>query len=258
MAGEAGPASGITLDFAGRNAVVTGAGGGMGLAIARMLLAAGAQVTGLDLKPRPGSLDADAAYVQADLTDEGAVAAAMAAAFKGHGRLDYLVNAAGVLWFDRDRSALDIDLEVWDQVLAANLTSAVHTARHAVPYMRRSGGGAMVHFSSVQALRGDPKPQDAYQAAKAGLIALSKSLAIQLAADGIRSNVILPGSTLTPMQARWDEDEAARAAAAAEVPLGRLGRPEDMANACLFLLSDRAAYITGTELVVDGGITALP
>jgi NAD(P)-dependent dehydrogenase (short-subunit alcohol dehydrogenase family) len=261
MAQETPPATGITLDFSGRNAVVTGAGGGMGLAIARMLLAGGAQVTGLDLKPRPEALGegpGGGAYVELDLTHEGAVVAAMAAAFKGYGRLDYLVNAAGVLWFDRDRSALDIDLDIWDQVLAANLTSAVHTARHAVPYMRRSGGGAMVHFSSVQALRGDPKPQDAYQAAKAGLIALSKSLAIQLAADGIRSNVILPGSTLTPMQARWDEDKAARTAAAAEVPLGRLGRPEDMANACLFLLSDRAAYITGTELVVDGGITALP
>ncbi len=253
--------------FEGTTAIVTGAGGGMGLAIAGDLLAAGAAVTMIDLKPPPDDPAArhpKAAYVEGDVTDDGFVADAISATFERCERLDYLVNAAGVLWFDRDRSLVDIDLDLWDRVVDINLKSMVHTCRHAVPLMQKSGpgkpssGGAMVHIASIQALRGDSAPQDAYQAAKAGVIALSKSLAVQFAGDGIRSNALLPGGALTPMQARWDADPAARQSAAAGVPLGRLGTARDMANATLFLLSDKAAFITGTELIVDGGRTALP
>jgi 3-oxoacyl-[acyl-carrier protein] reductase len=124
--------------------------------------------------------------------------------------------------------------------------------------MKQSGGGAMVHVSSTQCLRGDDRPQDAYQAAKAAIIALSKSLAIQFAGDGIRSNVLIPGPTASPMQARWDEDPALMQSTAAVIPLGRVGTTQDMSNAILFLLSDHAAYITGTELLVDGGLLARP
>jgi 3-oxoacyl-[acyl-carrier protein] reductase len=116
----------------------------------------------------------------------------------------------------------------------------------------------MVHISSIQCLRGDDKPQDAYQAAKAGMLALSKSIAIQFARDGIRSNCILPGPVDSPMQDRWRDDPAQKAAVAAAVPLGRIGLPQDIADACLFLLSDKASYITGTELIVDGGLMARP
>ena len=245
------------MDFEGRSAFVTGAAGGMGGNIARDLVAGGARVTAVDVEPIPEGLDG-ALILAGDLTDEAFVARAMAETVATHGRLDYLVNAAGVLWFGRDQSLVDIDLDLWDRVMAINLKSMVHTVRHAVPAMRAAGGGAMVHFSSVQALRGDDRPQDAYQASKAGMIALSKSIAVQFGADGIRSNTILPGSTDSPMQARWDENSGAKAATAAHVPLGRVGSTQDMANACLFLLSDRAAYITGTELIVDGGVTALP
>jgi NAD(P)-dependent dehydrogenase (short-subunit alcohol dehydrogenase family) len=243
--------------FAGRTAVVTGAGGGMGLQIARDLVAAGVRVVGIDVKARPAELE-NAAYAQGDVSDDGFVADAIGAAFAETGRLDYLVNAAGVLWFGRDRSLLDIELEVWDRVIAINLTGCMLTARHAIPLMQKSGGGAMVHFSSTQCLRGDDRPQDAYQAAKAGLLALSKSIAIQFAPEKIRSNVVLPSATESPMQARWEEDPALKRAAAAGVPVGRVGTVEDMANACLFLLSDQAAFITGAELLVDGGRMALP
>ena len=248
----------MQLDFSGRNAFVTGAGGGMGLQIARDLVAAGARATLFDVKPAPDDLPAGARYVQADLRSEEAVAQALAASFEDAGRLDYLVNAAGVLWLGRDRSLVDIDLGVWDDVLAINLKGAAVCARHAVPLMKRSGGGAMVHVSTIQCVRGDDAPQDAYQASKAGLIALSKSIAIQFAADGIRSNTILPGPTQTPMQQRWVETPALREATEAAVPLGRVGTTEDMANATLFLLSDAASFITGTELVVDGGVLAKP
>lgn len=249
------------MSFEGKTAFVTGAGGGMGLNIARDLLAAGASVTMVDLKPRPGGLNGfsgKVTYLRGDLTDEPFVADAFRAAFAAGGRLDYLVNAAGVLWFDRDTSMLEIDLDVWDQVLAVNLKSMVHTVRHAVPLMQRTGGGAMVHFSSIQALRGDDRPQDAYQASKAAIIALSKTLAVQFGRDRIRSNVICPGPTESPMQDRWRQDPALKEATAQTIPLGRVGATQDMANACLFLLSDKASFITGTELIVDGGLTATP
>ena len=250
------------MSFCGKNAVVTGAAGGMGLNIARDLLAAGAGVTLIDLKAPPPEALADfgdrATLRAGDVTDATFVQGTIEQSAAAAGRLDYLVNAAGVLWFGRDRSLVEIELETWDRVLAIDLKSMVLTSRVAVPLMRQSGGGAMVHIASIQALRGDTVPQDAYQAAKAGMIALSKSLAVQFAGDGIRSNCLLPGGTQSPMQARWADDPALRDRAAAHVPLGRLGTTQDMANAALFLLSDKASYITGTDLVVDGGVLALP
>lgn len=247
--------------FNGKSAVVTGAGGGMGYRIACDLIEGGACVLMLDIKPRPETIPGkpqQTIYLEVDLTDEAAVAEAVGKAGRDFGGIDYLANVAGALWFGRDCSALEIDPDIWDRVMAVNLKSMVHTAKHVVPLMRARGGGAMVHFSSTQCLRGDPAPQDAYQAAKAGVVALSKSLAIQLAADNIRSNVIYPGPTESPMQQRWQDNPAQRAATADVVPLGRVGTVEDMSNACLFLLSDRAAYITGTELLVDGGLQARP
>jgi 3-oxoacyl-[acyl-carrier protein] reductase len=247
--------------FVDKVAFVTGAGGGMGYRIACDLIDAGARVLMFDIKPQPeetpGSPE-QSLFVQADLTDEAAVAAAVERAIDTFGGIDYLANVAGALWFNRDKSALEIDLDVWDQVMAVNLKSMVHTARHVVPQMRKRGSGAMVHFSSTQCLRGDSAPQDAYQAAKAGVVAFSKSLAIQLAGDNIRSNVIFPGPSESPMQDRWQDNPEARAATAGAIPLGRVGTVEDMSNACLFLLSDRASFITGTELLVDGGLLARP
>ncbi len=249
------------MSFAGKVAMVFGAGGGMGLTIANDLIAGGAQVTMADLKPRPDDVTegpGSAAYHQGDACDEAFVEAVVAAAVADGGGLDYLVNTTGVLWFDRDKSLLDIDMAVWDQVFDINLKSHALTARHAIPEMKTSGGGAMVHISSIDALRGDGKPQDAYGASKAALLRLSKSIAIQFAGDGIRSNTILPGPVMSPMQERWDGDDDALAAIADFVPVGRVGTTRDIANACLFLLSDKASFITGTELVVDGGVLALP
>ncbi|MEW5421633.1 SDR family NAD(P)-dependent oxidoreductase [Amorphus sp. 3PC139-8] len=246
----------IQYDFNGRHAVVAGAGGGMGEAIARALAEAGATVTAIDLKPCPESLATlgdKVRYAQGDLTDQAFVERTISDAAQAHGRIDYLANVAGVLWFDRDKSALEMDLDVWDKVFEINLKSFVYTARAVVPHMRDGKGGAMVHFSTIQWYRGDPNPQDAYQASKAGVCALSKSLAMQLAKDGIRSNAICPGMALTPLQARWDSDEILTAVANYS-PLGRIGTSDDMANAALFLLSDAASYITGIELAVDGGL----
>ena len=179
-------------------------------------------------------------------------------AFEKTGRLDYLVNAAGVLWFEKDRSSEEVDLQAWDRIMDINLKSMVITCRYALPLMRRTGGGAMVHIASVQAMRGDDKPQVAYQASKAGIISLSKTIALEGAANGIRSNSILPGPTVSPMQERWVKDPSIQKSTESIIPLGRAGSTQDMANATLFLLSDKASYITGTELIVDGGLLARP
>ncbi|MFZ5957234.1 SDR family NAD(P)-dependent oxidoreductase [Pseudomonas knackmussii] len=245
----------IKYDFTGRVAVITGAGGGMGLALSLKMLEAGASVLAIDVKEKPAELEASdkLIYAQGDLTQVRFVDEAVGAAFNKFGRIDYLANIAGVLWFGKDVSLLDIDLDVWDKVMDIDLKSLVHTIRAAVPYMRKSGGGSMVHFSTVQCLRGDTAPQDAYAASKAGIPAISKSIAMQLAAEGIRSNTIYPGITQTPMQARWDTADKVKNAGN-YVPIGRVGAADDMANAAMFLLSDAASYITGTDLIVDGGL----
>ncbi|MEM7561889.1 MAG: SDR family oxidoreductase, partial [Pseudomonadota bacterium] len=246
----------VTYDFSGRVALVTGAGGGMGREIAEMILLAGGSVIMIDLKPEPealGEISASYLYFQGDLTDPVFVNQAIEKGVGKFGRLDFLANVAGVLWFDRDASLLEMDLEVWDRVFDINLKSMVHTARAAVPHMRKIGGGSIVQFSTTQCLRGDPLPQDAYSTAKAGVGALSKSLAMQLAKDNIRCNAIYPGLTLTPMQARWDTAEKIEDVAK-HVPIGRIASPKELASAAVFLLSDGASYITGIDLIVDGGL----
>ena len=247
-----------SFDFDGKVAFIAGAGGGMGLTIANALLKAGCHVGMADVKSVPGGIASGAGqhlYKQGDLCDERFVEQAIADTVSAFGKLDYLVNTAGVLWFDRDKSVTEMDMDVWDQVMKINVKSFALTARHAIPHMQANGSGAMVHFSSIDATGGDAPSQDAYGASKAAVIRLAKSLAIQFAPDNIRSNVILPGGTMSPMQERWQDNEEAQARAAGYVPLGRLGSTGDMANACLFLLSDAASYITAVELPVDGGIT---
>lgn len=227
----------------------------MGEAIAHALAKAGAAVTAIDQKPCPDGLKSVGSrltFAQGDLRDEAFVERAFAETMSKHGRLDYLANVAGVLWFGRDTSLLEMDLKVWDEVMDINLRTMVLTSRAATPLMKKGGGGAMVHFSTIQWMRGDPQPQDAYQASKAAVCAVSRSLAMQLAAAGIRSNAICPGPALTPLQARWNTDEI-RSRVADYVPLKRIGTAEDMTQAALFLLSDAASFITGVELAVDGG-----
>lgn len=249
------------LSFSGKTALVAGAGGGMGLAIANQLIVQGINVCLADLKEKPVNITegpGKSIYLTGDLSDNSDVSDIVKGATNEFGTIDYLVNTVGVLWFGKDTSVVDIDIDVWQQVLKINLGTMAMLTKHVVPSMKNNRFGAMVHFSSIDALHGDPVPQDAYGASKAAMIRLSKSLAVQFAKDQIRSNVILPGPTMSPMQARWEGKEALQKEIGESIPLGRLGNTEDLANACMFLLSDQASYITGTELVVDGGITAVP
>jgi len=248
-------------DFSGKTAVVTGAGGGMGAQVARDLCAAGAGVCMIDVKPAPGDyrkFGDRAAYFQGDITDHGFLERTVATARERFGGIDYLVNAAGILLFAEDVGVAAADFAVWDRVLDVNLKGPARLAQLCIPHMLERPASAMVHYASIGAYRGDSRPQDAYQASKAALIALSKSIAIQYADRGLRSNVVSPGMVDTPLQARWDSQPGAREAIAAAIPLKRLGRPEDLSHPTLFLLSDLAGYITGVDLVVDGGLLALP
>lgn len=248
------------MSFENKVAVVTGAGGGMGLQIALDILAEGGRVAGLDIKARPEELrDFEAKgsllYFVCDLADELAVEAAVAEIVVTFEKIDHLANVAGVLWFDRDKSLLDIDLDDWDLIMRINLKSMVHTLRFIVPHMKNNGGGSIVNFSSIQALRGDPAPQDAYSASKGAVISLSKSVAMQWGADGIRCNTILPGPVMTPLQSRWDDAPETVAAIANHLPVRRIGVAQNMSDACLFLLSDKSSFITGVDLPVDGGLS---
>jgi NAD(P)-dependent dehydrogenase (short-subunit alcohol dehydrogenase family) len=240
--------------FDGRVAFVTGAGGGMGRRIAADLARAGARVFAADVKERP-AVD-DVTYWQFDVTEEDRVAGALDEVFATCGRLDYVVNGAGIGWFDRDGPVAAIERGVWERVLDVNLTAAMLVCRHALPLLERSGGGAFVHLASVAGLRSADGPMDAYQVSKAGLISLSRAVALQYGPLGIRSNTICPGAILTPMiQPLYDADPARAERMAGRTPLRRLGTVADVSSACRFLLSDDASFITGVDLVVDGGWT---
>jgi len=251
----------MKLNFKGKTAVITGASGGMGLEISKKLSQSNIFVLMLDLKsPSKDFLDdnQNCEFKKIDVTNFKKLKLLIDNFYKKHKRLDYLVNTTGVLWFDKDISAINIESNIWDKVFKINLKSMMYLSKIIVPLMIKNKFGSMVHISSIDALSGDDKPQDAYGASKAAMIRLSKSFAIQFATNRIRSNIILPGPIDTGMQIRWKKNPKAKKNLEMFIPLNKVGKPEDISNASLFLLSDQANYITGTELIVDGGITAKP
>ena len=244
----------------GKVAVITGAGSGMGREACLVFAAEGARVVAIDLDgaalATTASIvgdDGDIAVFEADVSDEAAVREAIRAAVERFGELHVLYNNAGVLWRDRDLGVLETDEAIWDRVMAINLKGMVWICKYGIPELIRAGGGAVVNIGSVSALLGDTVPQDAYTASKGAVISLTRSLAVQFAAQGVRANCIHPGFVETPMQTVRTSDPAWVEGARAAIPLGRLGTPRDVVNAALFLASDEASYITGAELVVDGG-----
>ena len=250
----------MKLNFKGKTAIVTGASGGMGLKTVDKLCSSGIKVLMLDIKEPPKKYlkNKNIKFSKLDVTKLTDLKKAIENFYLKYKSIDYLINTTGVLWFDKDMSVTNIDFQTWEKVFNINLKSMAYLAKLIIPKMKKNRFGSQVHISSIDALSGDNKPQDAYGASKAAMIRLSKSIAIQFASYNIRSNIILPGPIETPMQKRWRENPKAKKNLAKLIPLQRIGSPEDIANAILFLLSDESQYITGTELIVDGGITSKP
>jgi len=249
----------MKLSFKGKSAVITGASGGMGLEISKKMSENNISVLMLDLQsPSKDFLlkNKNCVFKQVDVTDFKKLKSHIDSFYKNNKSIDYLINTTGVLWFDKDVSAVDISSDIWDKVFEINLKSMMYLSKIVVPLMKKNSFGSMVHISSIDALSGDDKPQDAYGASKAAMIRLSKSFAIQFASNNIRSNIVLPGPIDTGMQVRWKKNPKAKKNLEKFIPLNKVGKPEDISNASIFLLSDQASYITGTELIVDGGITS--
>ena len=251
----------MKLTYRGKSAVVTGACGGIGLETTKKLLNNNINTLMLDIKKPPKNFltkNSNATFMQINMTNFKKLKKIINDYYNKQKSIDYLINTTGVLWFNKDISSVKIDFSIWDKVYEINLKTMVYLSKIIIPKMERKKFGSMVHISSVDALSGDDKPQDAYGSSKAAMIRLSKSLAIQYANKNIRSNVILPGPVDTHMQKRWKKKPSMKKNLEKNIPLKKVGSPEDIANGIMFLLSDQSKYITGTEIIIDGGITAKP
>lgn len=243
--------------ISGKIALVTGAGSGIGRAVAERFASEGAIVICSDVSAS-GAAEAAAAIggraraTALDVSDPQAVDRLVDSIVRDEGRLEILMNAAGVLAFG---SVGGTDDATWARVLAVNLTGTFNTCRAAVRAMRLTGGGAIVNISSSTGGFDVGSQIAAYVASKAGVVMLTKSIAVDHARDGIRANVIAPGPVATPML-EGVMDQAQMRAFGESLPIGRLGRPSELAAAALFLASDDASFVTGSLLAVDGGQTA--
>ena len=248
----------------GKVAFITGAGMGQGREGALLFATEGARVIVADIDGKAAKDTAkmierrggEALALEGDVGKEIDVKRMIAAAVKRFRALHVLYNNAGVLWKDRDRSVLETKEADWDRVQAINLKGPFFVAKHGIPHLIRAGGGSVINVGSVSALCGFTVAQDSYTSSKGALISLTKSLAVQFARQNVRCNIIHPGIIETPMQAPHLKDPAKRKAFEDGIPLGRIAHPREIANVALFLASDESSYVTGAEIVADGGFTA--
>ena len=249
------------ISLEGKVAVVTGAASGIGFGIAKRLAQGGADIALLDINEEAGlqskkeiqKLGAKVEFYRCNVTSSEDCKVVAEKIFKDFGRIDYLVNCAGVIV---RKNVVELTEKEWDLVLNVTLKGVYVVSHHIIPYMLKSGGGSIVNIGSGWGLKGGPNAA-AYCAAKGGVINLTRAMAIDHGKDNIRVNCVSPGDIDTPMLRSeaaqlgipWEEFERE----AADRPIRRIGKPEDVANAVLFLLSNMSSWITGATLVVDGG-----
>ncbi|MFI0394970.1 3-oxoacyl-ACP reductase FabG [Paracoccus jiaweipingae] len=241
------------FDLTGKRALVTGASGGIGGAIAQALHQAGATVALSGTREAPlaelaATLGARAHVVTANLSDPQAVEALPKAAAEAMGGVDILVNNAGIT---RDNLFMRMSDDEWSQVLDVNLTSSFRLMRGVLRGMMKARWGRIVNITSVVGTTGNPG-QGNYAAAKAGLVGMSKSLAFEVASRGITVNCVAPGFIATAMTDKLNDDQKAKILG--QIPAGKMGAPEDIASAVLYLSSAEAGYVTGATLHVNGGM----
>jgi NAD(P)-dependent dehydrogenase (short-subunit alcohol dehydrogenase family) len=249
------------MRLAGKVALISGGARGMGAAEARLFVAEGARVVigdirealGRELEAEIKASGGEAVFVRLDVTNETDWQQAVATAEQQFGKLDVLVNNAGIGGSGRVE---DVTLEAWNQVMDINSTGVFLGTKVAIPAMRRAGGGSIINISSQLGLVGVDNSSPQYQASKGAVRLLTKATAIQYAKEGIRVNSVHPGPIETPMTEARRADPEIRELTIGRIPLGRYGVPDDVAKGVLYLASDDAAFVTGSELVIDGGWTA--
>ena len=250
------------MRLAGKVALVSGGASGMGQSEATIFAGEGAKVIVADLLEAEGKQVADkivsgggqARFVKLDVTSEAEWDAATKAAVSAFGKLDVLVNNAGISGtYDPDM----LSSAAWDKVMSVNAKGVFLGMKYAIPLMKQAGGGAIVNISSISGFVGQDGVHMAYNASKGAVRIMTKTAAVQFAADGIRVNSVHPGFMPPMRTSKTSADPTWRAKMVAAVPMKRAGRVEEVAHAVLFLASDEASYITGTEVVVDGGYLAV-
>lgn len=246
----------------GKRAIVTGGASGIGAAIAERFSIEGGSVvvadknySGAEELARLLSKRGPALAIEVDVASSSSVKAMIDRTVGEFGGLDVLVNNAGTVHRD-DSDAERTTEEAWDLTLAVNLKSIFLCSKYAIPEIEKSGGGSIINIASIVGMLGSCPSQIAYTASKGGVLALNRELAVALARRNIRVNAICPGLTATPMVLKFVEDDAAFQLRRMHIPMGRMGRTEEMAATAVFLASDDASYVTGQALPVDGGMTS--
>jgi len=245
----------------GRVAFITGAGAGQGREAALLFAREGARIIVADINrkageetvQRIGRRGGKALFAEGDVSVERDVVRMLEAGVKRFRALHILYNSAAVLWRDRDRSATETSEPNWDRVLAINLKGPLLVAKHGIPHLIRSGGGSIINVGGIAALRGSSIAQDASTSAKGGLVSLTKSLALQFGKHNIRCNIIHPGFVDSDRQSSGLQDPRNRNLLEEQIPLARIAHSREIASVALFLASEESSYVTGTEVIADGG-----
>lgn len=251
------------MKLEGKVALITGAGSGIGRHTAIRLAAEGAAVVGVDVNPATAAETVEAIEtaggralaVTADVSRADDCRRMIDAAESAYGKLDVLFNNAGISHASDD-DAINTSEEVWDQTFAINVKGVFLGCKYGIPALRRAGGGSIINTASFVAKLGAATPQLAYTASKGAVLALTRELAVIHAREGIRVNALCPGPLNTELLMKYLDTDEKKQRRLVHIPMGRFGEAEEMAEAVLWLASDDSSYVTGTEFMVDGGITA--